>query len=65
MNARLPRPARTINDLDQARDIMRQLDIEGDILWIPRTDSSPLDFRSALVVLFHQSQLTSGQRDRA
>lgn len=34
------------NDLDQARDIMRQLDIEGDILWTTtRTNASLLDFQ--------------------
>jgi hypothetical protein len=38
--------ADAVNDLDQARDIMRQLGIEGDILWTTtRTDSSVLDFQ--------------------
>ena len=38
--------ADAINDLDQARDIMRQLGIEGDILWTTtRTDSTLLDFQ--------------------
>ena len=33
-------------DLDQARDIMRQLDIEGEILWTTtRIDPSQLDFQ--------------------
>jgi hypothetical protein len=40
-----PRPD-AVEDLDQARDIMRQLGIEGDILWTtPRTDPGLLDFQ--------------------
>jgi len=35
-----------VEDLDQARDIMNQLGIEGDILWTtPRTDPSLLEFQ--------------------
>jgi hypothetical protein len=38
--------ADAVNDLEQARDIMRQLDIQGDILWTTtRTNSSLLDFQ--------------------
>ena len=35
-----------VNDLDQAHDIMRQLDIKGDILWTTtRTNASLIDFQ--------------------
>ncbi len=38
--------ADAVNDLDQAHDIMRQLGIEGDILWTTtRIDSTLLDFQ--------------------
>src|SRR5262245_59898616 len=40
-----PRPD-AVGDLDQARDIMKQLGIEGDILWTtPRTDPGPWEFQ--------------------